>query len=159
MKSNKKITRITSHCLITITFAVVWHDDYLHPPSRVSTEPSGRLLALETHSKGSGAAHDALPSWAKSNSPLLSPITAQLHREHSRESSSCHRVLIFPVSAKTGVSTFHLIHELCSTHPSTALSPGRTSSGPCPKLQYRRLRTDTSTTSFSSLTSAPVRVQ
>ena len=82
MKTNEteEPLNITNRCPITITFAVVWHDDYLHPPSSVSSEPSGRLLALETHSKGSGAAHDALPSRAKSTNPLLFPITAQLHR-------------------------------------------------------------------------------
>ena len=110
-----------------MVFAVVWHDDYLHPPSRVSSIPQGRLLALEIHSTCRGAAGDAPPSGAKPDSISIRLQQNQLHISNFDEDE--HLELFFNPFVRS------------ASHHSTASSSSRAPSDSCPKFEYRKLAT------------------
>ena len=110
-----------------MVFAVVWRDDYLHPPSRVSSIPQGRLLALEIHSTCRGAARDAPPSGAKPDSISIRLQQNQLHISNFDEDE--HLELFFNSFVRS------------ASHHLTASSSSRAPSDSCPKFEYRNLAT------------------
>ena len=128
-----------------MVFAVVWHDDHLHPPSRVSSIPQGRLLALEIHSTCRGAARDAPPSGAKPDSISIRLQQNQLHISNFDEDE--HLELFFNSFVRS------------ASHHLTASSSSRAPSDSCPKFEYRNLATGRPMLLSFFYKNTPMRVQ